>query len=250
MSFSVEMHTASISTINKHADAVAFYGTCREKGEYGEERRIKGKETSPQMGVRIAPNGDVLFRYHHTDVIIWHRSSSYTVNTYYSRSTDAFASAFMGGNAVLSKTGSQIIIGSYYDEGSVVYPIFDRATVRGSIVKTDAVFTKDVINRKAAKKVLATTRYAEYRKWYNAMWPMVRDSIPPHWQREYLADGRGLVELISDPDEWHRVMVSRHGCPENIRQSIYANNWGEVHDTATKKTLPLQHPSGWQVAPK
>lgn len=249
MSFSVEMHTASISTINKHADAVAFYGTCREKGEYGEERRIKGKETSPQMGVRIGSNGDVLFRLHRTDVIIWHRNSSYTVNAYPSRSTDAFASAFMGGNAVLAKMGSQIMIGSYHSPVAAVYPIYLSATVRGSVVKTDAVFTKEVINRKAAKKVLAATRYAEYRKWYNAMWPMVRDSMPPLYGREYLVKRSGS-ELISDPDEWHRVMVSRHGSPESIRQSIYAINWREVHETTTKKTLPRNHQRGWGVTPK
>jgi hypothetical protein len=249
MSFSIEMHTADIRTINSHADAVDFYKSCREKGEYGEERRIKGKETSPQMGVRIAPNGDVVFRYHVT-VVVWNRNDSYTINTYYSRSTDAFASAFMPRDSRLSKKGTQIIIGRYYDNSAVVYPISNSATVRGKVVKTDAVFTKDVINRKAAKKVLATTRYAEYRKWYNAMWPMVQGSIPPHWQREWLSGGRVMVELISDPDEWHRVMVSRHGCPGSIRQSIYANNWREVHDTVTKNTLPRQHPSGWQVALK
>jgi|TARA_R110000823_G_scaffold90109_11_gene199386 hypothetical protein len=248
MSFSVEMHTASISTINKHADAVAFYGSCREKGEYGEERLIKGKETSFQMGVRIGSNGDVLFRLHRTDVIIWHRNSSYTVNTYTSRSTDAFASAFMGGNAVLAKMGSQIIIGSYHSPVAAVHPIHSSAVVRGSVVKTDAVFTKEAINRKAAEKVLAATRYAEYRKWYNAMWPMVWDSIPPLYGREYLVEG--LAELISDPDAWHRVMVSQHGSPNNVRRSIYTNNWGAVHDTVTKKTLPRNHQRGWQVTPK
>ena len=248
MSFSVNMSTADIRTINSHADAVDFYKSCTMKGEYGEERRIKGKATSPQLGVSIDSKGDVVFRYHRTDVIIWHRNNSYTINSYSSRSTDAFASAFMPSNASLSKQGSQITLGHYHDEDAVIHPIYHEATVRGKVVKTDAVFTKDTINRKKANKLLATTRYAEYREWYGAMWPMVRDDLPPTYRREYLTIE--LPELISNSDEWHRVMVSQQGCPDNIRNSIYGRNWAAVHDTKTAKMLPVYNSSGWQVTRK
>jgi len=249
MSFSVNMSTADIRTINSHADAVDFYKSCLVTCEYGEERRIKGKANSKQMGVSIDSKGDVLFRYHRTDVVIWHRNNSYTINSYSSRSTDAFASAFMPSNASLSKQGSQIILGCRYrDEDAVIHPVCYTATVRGKVVKTDAVFTKDTINRKKAKKLLATTRYAEYREWYGAMWPMVRDDLPPTYRREYLTIE--LPELISNSDEWHRVMVSQQGCPDNIRNSIYGRNWAAVHDTKTAKMLPVYNSSGWQVTRK
>jgi hypothetical protein len=249
MSFSVNMSTAAIRNINSHADAVDFYKSCLVTGEYGEERRIKGKANSKQMGVSIDLKGDVVFRYHHTEVVIWHRNNSYTINSYSSRSTDAFASAFMPSNASLSKQGSQIILGHYRDEDCTAHPIYNSATVRGKVVKTDAVFTKDVINRKAAKKVLATTRYTEYREWYGAMWPMVRDDLPPTYRREYLS-WVIMQELMSDSDQWHRMMVSQQGCPDYIRNSIYDCNWITVHDTKTAKMLPVYNSSGWQVTRK
>lgn len=250
MSFSVNMSTAAIRNTNSHADAVDFYKSCLVTGEYGEERRIKGKETSPQMGVSIDSKGDVVFRYHHTDVIIWHRNNSYTINSYSSRSTDAFASAFMPSNASLSKQGSQIKLGHYHDEDAVIHPVCHTATVRGKVVKTDAVFTKDTINRKKANKLLATTRYTEYREWYGAMWPMVRDDLPFQlYRREYLS-WVTMHEFVSDSDQWHRMMVSQQGCPNKLRRSIYDCNWGAVYDTVTKNTLPMGNSYGWQVTRK
>jgi hypothetical protein len=234
MSFSVNMNHGVIGIIGSHKDAVAFYHSCRDRGDFNGERRIKGKENSKQMGVSLASNGDVKFRYHRTDVIVWHRNNSYTINTFSSISTCAFASAFMPAGHNLSNTGSRIYIGNW--EEATVHAIISTATIKGNKVKTDAVFTKEVINRKAAKKVLDTTRYAEYRKWHAAMYPMVKDDMPPEYKREYLGYG-GRDDLLANPDEWHRLMMSRDGDPSAIRLGIYYDNRREVYDTVSQKTL-------------
>jgi hypothetical protein len=247
MSFSVNMYHAVIGTIGSHKDAVAFYHSCRDRGEFNGERRIKGKENSKQMGVTLALNGDVEFRYHRTDVIVWHRNNSYTINTFSSISTCAFASAFMPFQHNLTKTGSHIEIGGW-EEGSV-HAIISTATIKGDKVKTDGVFTKEVLNRKAAKKVLDKTSYGEYRKWHAAMYPMVKDDMPPAYQREFLRYGyEDGGELLENPDEWHRLMMSRQGTPDAIRSGIYEFNCGEVYHTVTQKTLTSKESrSKWEV---
>jgi hypothetical protein len=234
MSFSVNMYRANIGAINSHKDAVSFYHSCRDRGDFNGERRIKGKENSKQMGVRLASNGDVEFRYHRTDVIVWHRNNSYTINTFSSISTCAFASAVMPTSHSLGGTGSRINIG--YWEEAAVYAIISTATIKGDKVKTDAVFTKDVLNRKGAKKVLDKTRYAEYRKWHAAMYPMVKNDMPPEYKREHL-DFAWRDELLANPDDWHRLMMSRSGDPSAVRFNIYYDNRSEVYDTVSQKTL-------------
>jgi len=248
MSFSVNMYPADTCLINSYAAAVALYYRCKDKGAGdGHERPIKGKETSKQMGVSIASNGDVQFRYHRTDVIVWHKNNSYTINTFGSISTCAFASAFMPAGHHLSNTGSRIYIGNYRE--AVVYAIYDKATIKGDKVKTDAVFSKEVVNRAEAKKVLATTRYAEYRKWHAAMFPMVRDNMTRDYQREYLRTHEG-VEMLYMSDEWHRLMMSREGHPNTIRQCIYNLNYAQVYDRVTQKTLSAKESRAkWEVSP-
>ena len=255
MAFVIEMNIANVGTINSHAQAVAFYDKCRvgRTKEHGEERRIKGKERNKDMGVRIDSTGNVLFRYYRTDVVVWLQDDSYVINTYSSRSTDAFATAFMGADTYLTKQGSQIAVGRYYDEDSVVYPIMSWARVHGKVVTTNAVFTQQVINRKAAKAVLATTRYTEYRKWHAAMRPMLQDHDVSYWKREYFHRDT-LVEALPDSDKWHRIMMSQTGHPDMIRQAIYDSRAtgggnGVVYDTVTKDTLTrAQAARGWDVS--
>jgi hypothetical protein len=243
MTFSVNMYHGVIGTIGNHKDAVSFYHSCRDKGD--SERRIRGKETSKQMGVTIASNGDVEFRYHRTDVIVWHRNNSYTINTFSSISTCAFASAFMPFRHNLAKTGSHIEIGGW--ENGTAHAIISTATIKGDKVKTDGVFTKEVINRKAAKKVLDKTGYAEYRKWHAAMYPMVKDEMPRAAHRELLGYS-GADGLLADPDEWYRLMMSRQGAPEDVRKLIYYGNRREVYRTVTQKTLQSKESrSKWEV---
>jgi hypothetical protein len=245
MAFSVNMYHGVIGAINSHKDAVSFYHSCRERS--AGDRRIKGKENSHQMGVSLASNGDVKFRYHRTDVIVWHCNNSYTINTFSSISTCAFASAFMPAGHSLSGTGSRIHIGHWVD--GTVYAIISTATIKGDKVKTDAVFAKEVINRKAAKKLLDKTRYAEYRKWHAAMYPMVKNDMPPEYKREYIGyPFDNTVKLLENPDEWHRLMMSRDGHPSKIREGIYSTRRSEVYDIVSQKTLTSKESSRkWEV---
>jgi len=152
------MHACAVRSISSHAEAVAFYERCPVKRghDYGDERPIKGKERSRQMNVRIRKSGEVVFRYHSTDVVTWRPDNSYVIESYASRSTCQFANSFIPAHHWLTKEGSRLGIGTW-SEGTV-HPVIRKVTVHGDHVETDAVFTRTVVNRKGAKEVLAATR--------------------------------------------------------------------------------------------
>ena len=237
MSFGLNMYHCAVSSISSHAEAVTFYERCPVKRghDYGDERRIKGKESSRQMSVRILKNGDVAFKYHATDVVTWRMDNSYVIESYASRSTCEFANRFIPPRHWLYKEGARLGIGAW-DTGTV-YPVVHHVTVRGDHVETKAMFTRKVVDRKGAKQVLAGTRYVEYRDWYNVMFPMVRDTMPRSWQRKWWTPSE-LVEMLNDPDQWHAIMVGQHGSPKDVREMLYRANWETAYTTVRAATLP------------
>jgi hypothetical protein len=246
--FGLNMYRCAVRDINSHAEAVAFYKSCPIKGghDYGDERPIKGKESSKQMGVRIPKNGDVVFRYHSVDVVTWRADNSYVIETYASRSTCAFANCFLPREHWLTKEGAHLGIGSW-SEGTV-YPVVRRVTVRGDHVETDGIFTREVVDRKGAKEVLAETRYAEYRDWYNVMFPMIRDTFAPSWQDKWWAPAE-LMEMLNDPDQWHAIMTGLHGSPKDVREVLYSNSWDQAYTTVQAATLPASKANNtWRSA--
>ena len=246
--FGLNMYRCAVRDINSHAEAVAFYESCPIKGghDYGDERPIKGKESSKQMRVRIPKNGDVVFRYHSLDVVRWRADNSYVIESYPSRSTCAFAKCFLPREHWLTKEGARLGIGSW-SEGTV-YPVVRMAIVRGDHVETDGIFTREVVNRKGAKQVLAETRYAEYRDWYNVMFPMVRNTMAPSWQRKWRTPSE-LAEMLNDPDQWHDIMTSIHGTPENVREVLYRDSGDRAYTTAQAASLPASKANNtWRSA--
>jgi hypothetical protein len=242
------MYHCAVSSISSHAEAVAFYERCPVKGghDYGDERRIKGKESSRQMSVRIRKNGDVAFKYHATDVVTWRMDNSYVIESYASRSTCEFANRFLPHDHYLTKEAQQLVIGGWRD--GVVYPILRSITVRGDTVETKAMFTRQVVDRKGAKQVLAGTRYAEYRDWYNVMFPMVRDTMPNRWQRKVWGPHE-LMEMLNDPDQWHAIMTGSTGTPYQVREVLYGANMETAYTTVRAATLPaIKANNTWRVA--
>jgi hypothetical protein len=236
------MYPCAVRNINTHAEAMAFYDACptRKGQDYGDERLIKGKENSPQLGVRIVHNA-VKFRYHRTDVVTWHPSNSYTVSTYMSRSTCEFASWFIPKDHHLTFSGTVLVT------GDIMHPVVGSITVKSGYVSHEhvgTVFQKKRIDRKAAKRVLAQTRYAEYRAWHKAMSPLVRGHMPTAYFRD---DVR--LEMIADESKWHDLMMSYESHPDKIRELIYLQNYQEVYYYENCETLPRSwNLKGWRVA--
>lgn len=231
--FGLSMHGCKVSSINSHAEAVAFYNSCKVKRghDHGDERPIRGKERS-NMSVRITDNV-VKFRYHNTDVVSWYPDNSFRIETWESNSTCEFARVFTPRGTSMTKQGQVL------EHNDTYYPLRGSLTVHadGRVVQgyPGTCFSIVRTDRRKGKEALANTRYAEYRQWYNVMWPMVRDTawLGYNWDVE-----RFYEDYLADEDRWHDLMMTAIGDPNILRKLIYRDAADSPFHTEYADTLP------------
>lgn len=246
--FGLSMHNCKVSQLNSHADAVAFYERCRDRPGH-EERRIAGKEGSRVMGVRLLASGDVCFRYHDTDVVVWSADDTVRVNTYPSRATCEFANRFLPRDVYLQGEGSQLRV------DAVVYPVVWHIsiTASGDVVHANpgTHFWRRTIDQRKARALIAQTKLGEYTAWHKVMFAMVKDTFGGTKDRPYVSP-RDALEMLDAPEQWHDLMCSTKGSPATLRSLIYAQaEWtsNDPFKVTTAATLP---PTGrslkkWEV---
>lgn len=229
--FGLSMHDCHVWRLDNHAEAVKFHNACRVKRGRLEtdERPILGKERS-NMGVRIAADGSVRFRYHNTDVVTWYPEDSFKIEVWTSRSTCEFANRFLPyGTSMLRE-------GRILEHGDKYYPLYDSITIHadGRVEQgcETTCFAIRRIDRRKGKAALARTRYAEYRQWHDIMWPMVQEGRRYHWNVE-----QDYANCLADEEKWHSLMMSYAGDPETLRKSIYRDA-GDVFYDEKVPSLP------------
>lgn len=233
--FGLSMHTAP--RVTSYDEARRVFNTAKSGKSRGviagyDAYAVPGKENNPTISMRMKGDGDVAFRYHYTDVITWHPDGSYTYDDYESTSTCTFFNAFCPIGTHLTRTGTVLIVG---DTG---YPVAMGCTVRdGKPVDNPGRFKRACVNRKAAKRVLEPTRYAEYRDWYKIMKPLLGNSTI--WADSVL---RGL----EDETHWPAIAGDRFGDghPDKVRQAIYNEHYREVYENKYFESLPEQKAEG------
>jgi len=218
----------NVSWVRSHADAVDMYNKATAwRGEDPDGERPLPQKRSRDYGVRM-DGTDVVFRMYHTDVVTWHKDGSHTVNNggYHTNSTCAFASNFMPNRHWLQKDATHLRIGDR------IYPIAGhKVTVSADGVPSGeglGEFVKRTVNRKKSKVLLEAQGYPAYRDWYNTMFPMVRETLPPTWQRKY-APASYIEAALKDPEKWHELMMSQSGTPAQVREMMYRVH-GDRHD--------------------
>ena len=221
MTFGLSMR--SVPYVRSHADAVAMYNRATPwRGEDPAGERPLPDKRDRSYGVRV-DDTDVVFRYHHTDVVRWHADGSYTLNTggYRTNSTGTFATTFMPLKHYLQKEATHLRIKER------LYPIAGhKVTVSADEVPRGeglGRFSKRKVNRAKAKVLLETLGYPAYRAWYETMFPMVRDTLPVEWRRDYYSDD-SIQQSLGDPEMWHGLMMSRAGTPAQVRKAMYARH--------------------------
>lgn len=228
MSFALQMH--NVPRIKSWPEAAALLERAMERkplmnGGY----LIPGKTGNRDISMRMSNEG-IHFRYHTTDVITWHPDGSYTYDPWTSRSTCAFFNQFCPENTYLTRDGVVLII----DDTGYAVCGGDPVHVVGGVPQSGiGVFTREAVDREAAKKVLERTRYAEYREWYKIMSPLL--TIGEHYLRE-----EDAVEMLKDEKNWPELASARwgQGNPNTIRTTIYLRNNTECYRTEVYKTLP------------
>lgn len=183
---------------------------------------IPGKEGSKAVSVRLTKDG-IAFRYHYTDVITWHPDGSYTHDPYHTTSTCTFFNSFCPARTYLTRTGEVLII----DKKG--YPICGGRPVHvkdGVPQSGTGLFSKTVVNRKEAKKLLAETPYAEYREWYKTMRPLLTESGCLHTPHD------DFCTQFEDREWWPALASAMGGLgkPDNVREMIYHENPGRAFE--------------------
>lgn len=212
--FAINMTSAP--RVQSYDDAVRVLCKATEKVtthvQLGEEFRIPGKQNSPQMSVRKTATG-IAFRYHHTDVIEWHRDNSYTLTPWSSVSTCTFFGAFSPFGHYLTKNGHALVI------DGTAYALAGSVTVaNGEPAGSLGWFQKRRVDREEAKRVLAGTKYEEYRIWYKTFRPMLEFVTPGfYWSN------KDIIDILEDTDMWVKLATGtgRDGSPAGVRRAIY-----------------------------
>lgn len=202
---------------------------------------IPGKRNNKSISVRPGRRGDVIFRYHRTDVITWHKTGAITLVPYPSRSTCSFFNNFCPPHMHLTRDATVLIV------GATGYPIAGSRPLRvknGRIMsKNPSAFAKTVVNKEGAKKVLAETRYAEYCAWHKAILPLLKK------MSKTLFGIDRPEELLADEDQWVELALGVHGDPNRLREAIYAAHYDRCYRYELCKSLPSDsaHESRYRV---
>jgi hypothetical protein len=179
----------------------------------------------------------VAFRYHRTDVVTWHPDGSYTYDPFTSRSTCTFFNQFTPFSTYATREGKVLII------GDTAYPVAGGGRVH---IKDDKPtgglgrFRKSVVNRESAKRVLAETRYAEYRAWYAVMKPLLGNQRQPFFMPQ---------EALHDEANWPMMASCMFGAghPDRVRKALYGEDYREVYEDVYFDTVPAEAHARYSV---
>ncbi len=242
MTFGLQMHT--VDHVRSWQDAARLLEASsqykkRDCGSYP----LAGKEKNSSIDVRLTHDG-IKFRYWHTDVITWHPDNSYTFEPYMSRSTCTFFNRLSPHH--LTRDGEVL------DINGVSYPVCGggNVTVKDGVPTGGlGLFSKEYVNREGAKKVLAGTRYAEYRAWHKVMSPLLTvGSSARRWWSD--AD---VYAALRNKEQWTELATATYGQgqPDRVREAIYMFYSNECFMTKTFRSLDSQKAcqSAYRVIP-
>ena len=109
-------------------------------------------------------------------------------------------------------------------------------------IDTDTLFSRDVVNREGAKRVLADTNYAEYRKWHAVMLPLLIPQDGRYHRASWLS--MSPLKALEDQDMWPDLLRSAYGRPDYLRNYIYQNHAAECYERADYRSLPTSNEKG------
>lgn len=249
MSFALSMRSVPLAL--DYATALSIFNRAEPWRNGGDDRPLPNKRTR-NMGVRM-DGDDVVFRYHRTDVVRWRLDGSYSIDTggYSSRSTCEFATHFMPFWHSLMSEARHLRV------DNKIYPMFGtQATVSAEgVVSGPGIgrFEEARVNRKKAKTMLTELGYYEYLAWHKAMYPMVRDNMPPSWKRKYAGESEVVGALRVGQEAYHDLMMGTCGDPSAVRDLLY-RYLGDTHriwDMTYHDTLPTtSNPRRYNIVPK
>lgn len=236
------------SALNGHAEADRYFEACTPWRTRPNDPRPLQERRNRTMSVRRNDiTGDIAFRFHATDVVVWHRDNSFTVTPYKSQSTDVFCNAFTPNNFRSHMAADFIRL--YNADGHRFY--HTAPTMRfqlkpdGNIemLSKPVPFTKYRVDRvkiKAARQESGYAAFAAWAKAYEAMMSPTRDDR--YWRLPFHGWGRDkMLGMLADKTCWVELTLgfgSVTQCLTTLDTAIK-----RVFDTFYAEELPYL--TGW-----
>lgn len=266
MAFSISGH--NLPSCHDYESAVRVFEKApdwgRHSGRHYNERRMTTRADRDHMGVRLSTAGDVIFRYHSTDVVTWHKDNTFTIRPWASVSTSIFIKAFTPTGVYAQMThGAGPLICCYrqgpdYERyGHKIYVIYNRATFERDNQTNvwvcregnEPISYPRVSSRRDARLALVKYNFHGFAHWLPAALEIlkprttVRVTYPDNQLEKVslsLNDTRfgylNIVEAISDRSLWPAFLMARDLKPSH---EPYKSYWGRSMAYTTKRHVAM-----------
>ena len=168
------------------------------------------KRNKMHVTIRKLDDGSIACKLHHTDVVIYRPDNAITLNCYSSVSTNEFArrllpwdvsANFIGGYARLAGWED----GHFYKLGSTI----KLTNKDGWTVDNPQPWGVPVVDKVKAREALKTSRYSEFKSWWEMRDKMEGVNTAPAYMR-YTYTRRDVAEMLaSGPEAWGEVDRTR-----------------------------------------
>lgn len=229
MAFAISSFNTKVTNYDQ---ALEYWSSAKPwRGEVGEndDRPLKHRRNR-NMGVRKLANGNIAFRFHHTDVVTYTPANTVWLVPYASVSTDAFASALTPERIYAGFNSGYINIEGKLFKVLHGDPIeIDVATKE--IIKGHEPWSRDVLNVKRANAACKALGYRQFAQMVTAM-----DRLSPHrvfHTSGYRTDKSDLLRMLSDRTQWADLanLLPTDQLLPRLRKAVA---WGhDCYDTQT-----------------
>lgn len=228
----------------------------RHAGRHVDERRMTTRADRDHMGVRLSTAGDVIFRYHSTDVVTWHKDNKFSIKPFASVSTSIFIKAFTPMGVYAHMTDGAGPLMCCYDQGpspdyTRIYVIYNQATFERDETLgvwvcregSEPISYPRVSSRRDARLALTKYGFHGFTHWLPAALEILKPRtvtnnggrLPERQKLEELAfslnDTRyghcRIIEAISDRSLWPAFLMTRDLRPSHLPwMQVYGRRMG------------------------
>lgn len=237
--------------INGYDEAVSYFEGCKPWRGKPDDPRPMQERRSRLMSVRREANGDIAFRYHNTDVVVWHKDNTFTITVWPSQSTDVFANSFTpagfgSGMAadnvrIMTTTGWRI-----YKAKPVMLFQFDTYSRCMSLLSQPEPFTKYGVNRERMKQVRVESGFADFKAWALAYEAIANPKRPtPYYKLLFRSwTNSTLLTMLANKERWVELTEGFSGVETCLRKVetalklandvfdaehvVFAKSWNEL----------------------
>lgn len=241
------LNSYRLPKIRSYAEAFSKWDKTKPwRGDADTNTRPFRKDRKRDLSMRKLDDGSIAFKFHDTDVVVWHPDNSFTVTFYPSVSTGALATALMPGSLYASFSSEPHIIVDRDHAYQIKSPCLFVEEVNGWFPRDYKPFYWRTVDRNKAKQALANEPHVEqFITWAKAITALKGGVLDPSTSRSeyYGGDIDVIINRMRNREAWQDVYNSlaysfgRWAWDGNLR--LYRVDWTAIsrklRDTVYKR---------------